>query len=52
MDSHGYGLVMDTEDGRSNASNSNTNGVNVNQFEYMFGEHMESYSVEVSYLNA
>lgn len=41
---------MDTDDGQSNASNSNcsSNIVNVNQYDYMFGKHMENYNVEVS----
>ncbi|XP_017859056.1 PREDICTED: coiled-coil domain-containing protein 149 [Drosophila arizonae] len=41
---------MDTDDGQSNASNSNcsSNIVNVNQYDYMFGKHMENYNVETS----
>ncbi|XP_062121476.1 LOW QUALITY PROTEIN: coiled-coil domain-containing protein 149 [Drosophila sulfurigaster albostrigata] len=46
-----YGNVMDMDDGLSNASNSNAshnNGVNVSQYEFTLGEHMDSYNVETS----
>lgn len=39
---------MDMDDGHSNASNSNSNGINVSQYDFMFGEHMETYNVETS----
>lgn len=52
MEKYGNGFGMDTDDRRSNASNSNSQVVNVSQYDVMFGEHMETYSVEVflSYL--
>ncbi|XP_064553213.1 coiled-coil domain-containing protein 149 [Drosophila montana] len=43
-----YASGMDTDDGHSNASNGNSTGVNVSQYDFMFGKHMETYNVETS----
>lgn len=42
-----YASGMDTDDGHSNASNGISNAVNVSQYDFMFGKHMETYNVEV-----
>ncbi|XP_030559009.1 coiled-coil domain-containing protein 149-A [Drosophila novamexicana] len=43
-----YASGMDTDDGHSNASNGISNAVNVSQYDFMFGKHMETYNVETS----
>ncbi|XP_034485725.1 coiled-coil domain-containing protein 149 [Drosophila innubila] len=39
---------MDMDDRRSSTSNSNSQGVNVSQYDLMLGGHMETYNVETS----